>query len=54
MVDATTRDEKEYAKVASSSDTDDQLCKLSRALVVLASASSVSREREGFLRLTPL
>lgn len=32
-------------------DKRDELCKLSRALSVLASASSVSREREEFLRL---
>ncbi|KAK6914449.1 LETM1-like, ribosome-binding domain, partial [Dillenia turbinata] len=32
-------------------EKEEQLCKLSRALAVLASASSVSREREEFLRL---
>ncbi|XP_051126483.1 uncharacterized protein LOC127248261 [Andrographis paniculata] len=32
-------------------DKQEQLCELSRALAVLASASSVSREREEFLRL---
>ncbi|CAO2832621.1 unnamed protein product [Amaranthus hypochondriacus] len=50
MVDPTTREAQERAKAALS-DKDDQLCELSRALAVLASASSVSREREEFLRL---
>uniref|UniRef100_A0A803KMK6 Mitochondrial proton/calcium exchanger protein n=1 Tax=Chenopodium quinoa TaxID=63459 RepID=A0A803KMK6_CHEQI len=50
MVDATNRQAQDYAKAALS-DKDDQLCELSRALAVLASASSVSREREEFLRL---
>ncbi|XP_021734320.1 mitochondrial proton/calcium exchanger protein-like [Chenopodium quinoa] len=50
MVDATNRQAQDYEKAALS-DKDDQLCELSRALAVLASASSVSREREEFLRL---
>lgn len=38
MVDPTTREAQERAKAALS-DKDDQLCELSRALAVLASAS---------------
>ncbi|KAF6162314.1 hypothetical protein GIB67_008443 [Kingdonia uniflora] len=37
--------------VAKTMEKEEQLCELSRALAVLASASSVSREREEFLRL---
>ncbi|KAH9620576.1 hypothetical protein KSS87_015803 [Heliosperma pusillum] len=50
MADQTLRETEERAKEALL-DTDDQLNELSRALAVLASASSVSREREEFLRL---
>lgn len=50
MLNSTARDAQEHAKAALS-DKDDQLCELSRALAVLASASSVTREREEFLRL---
>ncbi|XP_074310639.1 uncharacterized protein LOC141646648 [Silene latifolia] len=50
MVDPTPREAKEREK-AELLDSDNQLCELSRALAVLASASSVSREREEFLRL---
>uniref|UniRef100_A0A803MZE3 Mitochondrial proton/calcium exchanger protein n=1 Tax=Chenopodium quinoa TaxID=63459 RepID=A0A803MZE3_CHEQI len=50
MVAATDRQAQDYEKAALS-DKDDQLCELSRALAVLASASLVSREREEFLRL---
>lgn len=50
IVDPTTREAQEHAQAALS-DKDDQLCELSRALAVLSSASSVSREREEFLRL---
>ncbi|KAH9622779.1 hypothetical protein KSS87_007375 [Heliosperma pusillum] len=56
MVDPSLREAKEREK-AELLDSDDQLCELSRALAVLASASvrliavSVSREREEFLRL---
>lgn len=50
MVDATAREAQQHAK-AESPDKEEQLSELSRALAVLASASSVSREREEFLRL---
>ncbi|KAJ8450551.1 hypothetical protein Cgig2_020188 [Carnegiea gigantea] len=50
MVDATAREAQQQAK-AESPDKEEQLSELSRALAVLASASSVSREREEFLRL---
>ncbi|KAK9673526.1 hypothetical protein RND81_12G173100 [Saponaria officinalis] len=50
MVDPAPSEAQERAK-AELLDHDDQLCELSRALAVLASASSVSREREEFLRL---
>ncbi|KAM7278209.1 hypothetical protein ACFE04_005343 [Oxalis oulophora] len=50
MTTATERDTKEQTK-AKSWEKQEQLCELSRALGVLASASSVSREREEFLSL---
>ncbi|GFP95767.1 letm1 and ef-hand domain-containing protein 1 mitochondrial [Phtheirospermum japonicum] len=50
MVTATAKEAEEREK-AKSLDKQEQLCELSRALAVLASASSVSREREEFLRL---
>ncbi|GMH07610.1 hypothetical protein Nepgr_009450 [Nepenthes gracilis] len=50
MMDPTVREAQEQAK-AETLEKLDQLCELSRALAVLASASSVSREREEFLRL---
>ncbi|KAJ0876204.1 putative EF-hand domain, letm1 ribosome-binding domain-containing protein [Helianthus annuus] len=50
MVNATASDMQEQAR-ASALDKQEQLCKVSEALAVLASASSVSREREEFLRL---
>lgn len=50
MVAATAREAQQQAK-AESPDKEEQLSELSRALAVLASASSVSREREEFLRL---
>ncbi|GMH10345.1 hypothetical protein Nepgr_012186 [Nepenthes gracilis] len=50
MMDPTAREAQEQAK-AERLGKQDQLCELSRALAVLASASSVSREREEFLRL---
>ncbi|KAL8557761.1 hypothetical protein ACS0TY_005025 [Phlomoides rotata] len=50
MVSATAKEAEEHEK-AKSLDKQEQLCELSRALAVLASASSVSREREEFLRL---
>ncbi|KAL3654001.1 hypothetical protein CASFOL_003682 [Castilleja foliolosa] len=50
MVTATANEAEEREK-AKSLDKQEQLCELSRALAVLASASSVSREREEFLRL---
>ncbi|XP_010672485.2 uncharacterized protein LOC104889044 isoform X1 [Beta vulgaris subsp. vulgaris] len=47
---ATAREAQERAR-ARVDKKQEQLCELSRALAVLASASSVSREREEFLRL---
>ncbi|PIM99127.1 hypothetical protein CDL12_28382 [Handroanthus impetiginosus] len=46
-----TAKEAQQAARARALDKQEQLCELSRALAVLASASSVSREREEFLRL---
>ncbi|KAL2487609.1 LETM1-like protein [Forsythia ovata] len=50
MTIPTAREAHEQAR-ARALDKREQLCELSRALAVLASASSVSREREEFLRL---
>ncbi|KAK9291393.1 hypothetical protein L1049_019340 [Liquidambar formosana] len=50
MTIPTAREAQEQAK-AKTSEKQEQLCEISRALAVLASASSVSREREEFLRL---
>ncbi|XP_057777070.1 uncharacterized protein LOC130995696 [Salvia miltiorrhiza] len=50
MTNPTAREAQEQAR-ARALDKQEQLCQLSRALAVLASASSVSREREEFLRL---
>ncbi|XP_011047631.1 PREDICTED: LETM1 and EF-hand domain-containing protein 1, mitochondrial-like [Populus euphratica] len=50
MTLSTTREAKELAR-ASTLEKQEHLCELSRALAVLASASSVSREREEFLGL---
>ncbi|KAK1426414.1 hypothetical protein QVD17_15085 [Tagetes erecta] len=50
MINATASDTQEQAR-AKALDKQEQLCKVSEALAVLASASSVSREREEFLRL---
>ncbi|XWS57228.1 hypothetical protein CRYUN_Cryun09bG0156000 [Craigia yunnanensis] len=50
MVVSTAKEAQELAK-AKTLEKHEQLCELSRALAVLASASSVSREREEFLRL---
>ncbi|KAG8375866.1 hypothetical protein BUALT_Bualt09G0003600 [Buddleja alternifolia] len=50
MTIPTAREAQEQAR-ARALDKQEQLCQLSRALAVLASASSVSREREEFLRL---
>ncbi|KAK6116776.1 hypothetical protein DH2020_049509 [Rehmannia glutinosa] len=50
MVIPTAREAQQEAR-ARALDKQEQLCELSRALAVLASASSVSREREEFLRL---
>ncbi|CAA3015294.1 LETM1 and EF-hand domain-containing 1, mitochondrial [Olea europaea subsp. europaea] len=50
MTTPTAREAREQAR-ARALDKCEQLCELSRALAVLASASSVSREREEFLRL---
>nr|GMD31368.1 LETM1 and EF-hand domain-containing protein 1, mitochondrial-like [Ipomoea batatas] len=46
-----TAREAEELENAKSLDKQEQLCEISRALAVLASASSVSQEREEFLRL---
>ncbi|XP_030540700.1 mitochondrial proton/calcium exchanger protein [Rhodamnia argentea] len=50
MATSTSREAVEQAK-AKTLEKHEQLCELSQALAVLASASSVSREREEFLRL---
>lgn len=50
MVEATAKEAEEREK-AKTLDKEEQLSELSRALAVLASASSVSREREEFLSL---
>ncbi|XP_047981076.1 mitochondrial proton/calcium exchanger protein-like isoform X2 [Salvia hispanica] len=50
MSNPTAGEAQEQAR-ARALDKQEQLCQLSRALAVLASASSVSREREEFLRL---
>ncbi|KAF3455190.1 hypothetical protein FNV43_RR05638 [Rhamnella rubrinervis] len=50
MTIPTAREAQEQAK-GKILDKQEQLCELSRALAVLASASSVSRERQEFLRL---
>ncbi|GAA0146023.1 secondary carrier transporter [Lithospermum erythrorhizon] len=50
MVIPTAREAQESAR-SRALDKQEHLCELSRALAVLASASSVSREREEFLRL---
>ncbi|KAG6388157.1 hypothetical protein SASPL_153356 [Salvia splendens] len=50
MVDATAKEVQEREK-SKTLDKDEQLSELSRALAVLASASSVTREREEFLSL---
>ncbi|KAI3459854.1 hypothetical protein Pfo_016517 [Paulownia fortunei] len=50
MAIRTAREAQQEAR-ARALDKQEQLCELSRALAVLASASSVSREREEFLRL---
>ncbi|XP_076900806.1 uncharacterized protein LOC143555056 isoform X2 [Bidens hawaiensis] len=50
MINATASDVHQQAR-ARALDKQEQLCKVSEALAVLASASSVSREREEFLRL---
>ncbi|CAA0818430.1 LETM1-like protein [Striga hermonthica] len=50
MLISTAKEAQERAR-EKAVDKQEQLCELSRALAVLASASSVSREREEFLRL---
>ncbi|XP_024983215.1 mitochondrial proton/calcium exchanger protein-like isoform X1 [Cynara cardunculus var. scolymus] len=50
MINATASEVQEEAR-AKALDKQEKLCKVSEALAVLASASSVSREREEFLRL---
>ncbi|KAL9260403.1 Mitochondrial proton/calcium exchanger protein-like protein [Drosera capensis] len=49
--DLALEEMKDASREAETPEKEDQLCDLSRALAVLASASSVSREREEFLRL---
>ncbi|KAL9270602.1 Mitochondrial proton/calcium exchanger protein-like protein [Drosera capensis] len=49
--DIALEEMKDTSREAETPEKEDQLCDLSRALAVLASASSVSREREEFLRL---
>ncbi|KAG9137018.1 hypothetical protein Leryth_013867 [Lithospermum erythrorhizon] len=48
MTDPTAKEREEQEK---EQEKQEQLCEISRALSILASASSVSREREEFLRL---
>ncbi|XP_028794892.1 mitochondrial proton/calcium exchanger protein-like [Neltuma alba] len=50
-INVSTASEAHQLARARASEKQEQLCELSRALAVLASASSVSREREEFLRL---
>ncbi|CAH9067310.1 unnamed protein product [Cuscuta europaea] len=50
MIIPTAREAQEQAR-AKALDKQEDLCEISQALAVLASASSVSREREEFLRL---
>ncbi|KAL4561239.1 hypothetical protein LXL04_033402 [Taraxacum kok-saghyz] len=50
MINATASEVQQQARQRAL-DKQEQLCKVSEALAVLASASSVSREREEFLRL---
>ncbi|GKA85109.1 mitochondrial proton/calcium exchanger protein-like protein [Tanacetum coccineum] len=50
MIHTTAADAQQQAR-AIALDKQEQLCKVSEALAVLASASSVSREREEFLKL---
>ncbi|KAK4802926.1 hypothetical protein SAY86_001129 [Trapa natans] len=50
MIIPTSREAQEQA-IAKTLEKHEQLCELSRALAVLASASSVSREREEFLQM---
>ncbi|XP_039133456.1 mitochondrial proton/calcium exchanger protein-like [Dioscorea cayenensis subsp. rotundata] len=50
MTEATSKEAAELSK-SKALDKQEELCKLSRALAVLASASSVSSERQEFLRL---
>ncbi|CAL5363049.1 unnamed protein product [Camellia sinensis] len=50
MTTATAKEAQEQSQ-SKALEKQEQLCELSRALAVLASASSVSREREQFLRL---
>lgn len=51
MTIPTAREALEQARAIAQEDKQEHLCKISEALAVLASASSVSREREEFLRL---
>lgn len=50
MTDPTAKEKEEQEKEMSQ-EKQEQLCEISRALSILAAASSVSREREEFLRL---
>ncbi|KAL5216020.1 hypothetical protein ABZP36_007421 [Zizania latifolia] len=51
MTEPTTREEEELKKAKVEHDRKEQLCNISQALAVLASASSVTKERQEFLKL---
>ncbi|XP_006652470.1 mitochondrial proton/calcium exchanger protein-like [Oryza brachyantha] len=51
MTEPSAREEEELKKAKVEHDRNEQLCNISQALAVLASASSVSKEREEFLKL---
>uniref|UniRef100_A0A0D9ZMM3 Mitochondrial proton/calcium exchanger protein n=1 Tax=Oryza glumipatula TaxID=40148 RepID=A0A0D9ZMM3_9ORYZ len=51
MTEPTAREEKELKKAKVEHDRKEQLCDISQALAVLASASSVAKERQEFLNL---
>ncbi|KAG8082531.1 hypothetical protein GUJ93_ZPchr0014g47029 [Zizania palustris] len=51
MTEPTTREEEEVKNAKVEHDRKEQLCNISQALAVLASASSVTKERQEFLKL---
>ncbi|KAL5214086.1 hypothetical protein ABZP36_003238 [Zizania latifolia] len=51
MTEPTAREEEELKKAKVEHDKKEQLCNISQALAVLASASSVTNERQEFLKL---